>query len=121
MAGFYNQQGERTLGILWNGVLVNGIPDYINFTGAGVTVTDDGMGGVIVDIPGTGIGSQTAIQFKDEGVNLGTSGTVDTVDFVGGGVTATRIGNVVTVTIPAGGGGTVTGTGVAGQVTYWTG
>lgn len=40
------------------------------------------------------------IQFQDEGVALGTSGTVDTIDFVGAGVTATRVGNVVTVTIP---------------------
>ncbi len=47
-----------------------------------------------------------SIQFKDEGVNLGTSGTVDTVDFVGPGVAATRVGDTLTVTISGGGSGT---------------
>lgn len=49
----------------------------------------------------TGTGTQTGIQFQDEGTNLGTSGTVDTVDFVGAGVTTTRATNTVTVTIPS--------------------
>lgn len=40
-----------------------------------------------------------SIQFQDEGVNLGTSGTVDTIDFVGSAVTAARVGNAVTVTV----------------------
>lgn len=48
---------------------------------------------------------QGALLFQDEGADLGTAGTVTTVDFVGAGVTATRAGNVVTVTIPGGGGG----------------
>lgn len=43
---------------------------------------------------------QDEIQFKDEGVNLGTAGTVTSVDFVGSGVTASRLLNEVTVTIP---------------------
>lgn len=43
---------------------------------------------------------QDAIQFQDGGSNLGTSGTVDTIDFTGAGVTATRVGNVVTVDVP---------------------
>lgn len=43
---------------------------------------------------------QSKIQFQDEGVNLGTAGTVDEVDFTGAGVTATRVGNKVTVDIP---------------------
>lgn len=46
---------------------------------------------------------QAAIQFKDEGSNLGTSGTVDTVDFTGSGVTASRVTNTLTVNIPASG------------------
>lgn len=52
-----------------------------------------------------GGGSQAGIQFQDEGVNLGTSGTVDTLDFTGAGVTASRIGNAVTVNVAGGGGG----------------
>jgi hypothetical protein len=47
---------------------------------------------------------QAAIQFKEEGGNLGTSGTVDTVDFTGSGVTATRVGNTVTVAVAGGAG-----------------
>lgn len=43
---------------------------------------------------------QAAIQFEDEGSNLGSSGTATEVDFVGAGVTATRVSNKVTVTIP---------------------
>lgn len=50
----------------------------------------------------------TGIQFEDEGSSLGTSGTVNEVDFAGSGVTAARVGNKVTVTIPGGGSGTVT-------------
>ncbi len=56
-----------------------------------------------------GASGQSSIQFKDEGSALGASGTADTVDFVGAGVTATRAANVVTVTI-AGGGGISSGT-----------
>lgn len=54
---------------------------------------------------GGGGGAQPAIQFEDEGVNLGSTGTVTALDFVGAGVTASRASNTVTVTIPGGGGG----------------
>lgn len=47
-------------------------------------------------------GAQASIQFQDEGSNLGAAGTVDTVDFVGAGVTAARASNTVTVTVPGG-------------------
>lgn len=40
-----------------------------------------------------------AIQFKDEGSNLGAAGTVDTIDFTGQGVTASRVGDVLTVNV----------------------
>lgn len=48
-----------------------------------------------------GMGAQTAIQFKDDGSNLGTSGTATSVDFTGAGVTASRVGDAVTVNIPS--------------------
>ena len=48
---------------------------------------------------------QPDIQFQDEGSNLGTSGTVETVDFTGAGVTASRAGSKITVAISGGGGG----------------
>lgn len=43
----------------------------------------------------------TSIQFQDEGIDLGNN-EADTVDFVGSGVTATRTGDTITVTIPGG-------------------
>ena len=44
--------------------------------------------------------AQTAIQFQDEGVNLGTSGTANVINLVGAGVTAARVADAITVTIP---------------------
>lgn len=43
-------------------------------------------------------GAQAAIQFKDEGSDLGAIGTVTAVDVVGANVTATRSGDTVTIT-----------------------
>lgn len=43
---------------------------------------------------------QLKIQWKNEGVNLGTAGTVENVNFVGSAVNATRSGNTVTVNVP---------------------
>ncbi|HNG68657.1 MAG TPA: hypothetical protein PLP63_06920 [Saprospiraceae bacterium] len=40
-----------------------------------------------------------AIQFKDEGVSLGSAGTVNEIDFTGAGVTATRVGNKITLLV----------------------
>lgn len=57
---FYNEQGERVTAIFWDGVLISDNPEYINFTG-NVEVTDDGMGGVIVDILSGG-GSSLAFE-----------------------------------------------------------
>lgn len=48
------------------------------------------------------------IQFQDEGTGLGASGTVDTLDFTGTGVTASRSGNKVTVNIPTSSGANLT-------------
>ena len=45
-------------------------------------------------------GGGSALTIKDEGSNL--TATADTINFVGGGVTATNVGNVVTVTVPTG-------------------
>jgi hypothetical protein len=58
---------------------------------------------LMFEIPAsTGGGGQAAVEFQDEGSALGTPGTVDTLDFAGAGVTAARVGNSVTVTIPGG-------------------
>lgn len=44
---------------------------------------------------------QAAIQYQDEGTNLGTSGTVTSVNFTGTPVTATRTTNALTVNVSA--------------------
>jgi len=63
----------------------------------------DGTSLYWVDITGPVIGSTGAgggVTIKEEGVNLTTA--VQSIDFVGGGVTATNVGNAVTVTVPTG-------------------
>lgn len=42
----------------------------------------------------------TPVQYADEGAALGTPGTVDTIDFVGGDIAAVRVGNKLTVSVP---------------------
>lgn len=67
--------------------------------------SSDAVYDAITPISSAVAGKQDGIQFKDDGVNLGTSGTVTSVDFVGPGVTAARVGNAVSVTINATGTG----------------
>lgn len=45
-----------------------------------------------------------SIQFKDEGVNLGAPGTVDTFNVTGPGGTLSRVGNTATLNLSGGGG-----------------
>lgn len=58
---------------------------------------------------------QAGIQYKDEGTNLGTSGTVDEVDFTGAGVSASRAGNKITVNVAGGG----ISAGVSTGLNFW--
>ncbi len=80
------------------GVITAAVTSF-DFVGAGVTASAVG-GAVTITVPGAGATGQDAIQFEDEGVNLGTSGSVTEVDFTGAGVLATRVLNKVTITIP---------------------
>jgi len=48
---------------------------------------------------------QLPIQFQEDGVNEGTQGTVEIINFTGAGVNVTRAGNLLTVSISGGGGG----------------
>lgn len=59
-------------------------------------------------------GKQPDIQFKDEGVNAGTSGGVTAIDFVGAGVSAVESAGTLTVTIAGTANGLPSG-GTAGQ------
>ena len=54
-----------------------------------------------------GSGGGASIQFQYNGINLG-SNNATTVNFTGGGVTATRLIDTITVNIPGGGGGSGT-------------
>lgn len=67
------------------------------------------MASTFIKLPSTSAGDQAALQFKNEGSNLGTSGTATSIDFVGNIVTATRVGDAVTVTINGDGTGDVIG------------
>lgn len=60
-------------------------------------------------------GGGSAIEVFDEGVSL--TSAVASFNFVGAGVTATAVGDAVTVTIN--GGGTVDGSGTANELAYW--
>jgi hypothetical protein len=64
--------------------------------GSGISITN-GAGSITIAATGS---SQAQIQFQDEGSDLGATGTVDTVNFTGSGVTASRASNTVTVNIP---------------------
>jgi hypothetical protein len=78
--------------------------NLIEGTNITLTVADD-AGNEEVDVTITGATPPT-ITVKDEGVNLTTA--VTSFDFTGAGVTASVVGNAVTVNVPGGGGGGAT-------------
>jgi len=63
---------------------------------------------------------QSAIQFQDEGGNLGTAGTITIIDFVGTPVSAVRVGSKLTVTISSTGGGSSTWGSITGTLSNQT-
>lgn len=81
-----------------------------------VTSTEAGyISGVTSSVQTQLNAKQAAVQYKDEGSNLGTNGSVTVVDFTGSGVTASHSGGTVTVNIPGTANGLPAG-GTAGQV-----
>lgn len=82
------------------GILLTLSAHSFNFVGSVVTATMPTAHNILVTI-----NAQGPLQFQDEGINLGTAGTADTVNFIGSGVVATRVGNTINVTISGGGGG----------------
>lgn len=69
--------------------------------GSGLSI---GSGGDL-DVTGGGGSGQAAIQFKEEGVNIGSSGAITSIDFVGSSITASVVGTALTLTDAGGGGG----------------
>lgn len=57
------------------------------------------------DTARTTLVAQKAIQFQDETVNVGTSGTISTINFAGTGVVASESSGTLTVTVSGAGGG----------------
>jgi len=86
--------GGLSIDIQDEGVLVVANPTFINFTGAGVAATPNGLG-VDVTIPG---GSGFTMDVQDEGVAVQTDPTF--MNFIGAGVTAAANGAGVDITIP---------------------
>ena len=83
----------------------NAITEF-DFQGAGVEATLDpgNPAKVIVTVQDQGNADTVGISVEDEGTRLGSEDTVDTLNFTGTGVEATRTGNEVEVDIAAGGG-----------------
>ena len=91
----------------WN---INGAPglvatglDTVNFIGSGITITANNNASpktITFTSTGGGGGGGSALTIKDEGTTLNAA--VTSIDFVGGGVTATANGSNVTVSIPIG-------------------
>ncbi len=65
---------------------------------AGQVIKFDGVNWVNdTDATSAGGGGQAGIIFQDEGTGLGVGGTIDTVNFTGRGLAASRTGNTLTV------------------------
>ena len=54
-------------------------------------------------VPLSAGGGQAAIQFRDEGGNVGSVGAIDVINFVGSGVTASAAGTTLNVSVSGGG------------------
>lgn len=82
---------------------------FAPFVGAEALNLDDGLTYEFAGSAGwspSASGVQVAIQFQDEGADVGAAGTVGRVDFTGAGVTVTEDSNGdIEVAIPGGGGG----------------
>jgi hypothetical protein len=66
---------------------------------SGWVLTSNGAGALPTFQAASGSG-QSAIQFQDEGVNIGSSGAITTVNFTGAGVTASNATTTITVNVP---------------------
>lgn len=69
-----------------------------------VTILDDDT--VQVNLLNPNQQQQSALEFQDEGITLGTIGTVTKINFVGSSVVASRTGSTVTINVSGGASGT---------------
>lgn len=82
---------------------VTGIVSNSNGSGFVIPEATDLIAGLLSATKKLQYDSKNAgVQFKDEGSNLGTQGTVINIDVTGAGATASRIGNTVTINVPGG-------------------
>jgi hypothetical protein len=72
-------------------------------SGAGTVSASDSILQAIQKLDGNISVKQAAIQFKNEGSNIGSLGTINSIDFTGTGVTSSRTGDTLTVNISGGG------------------
>ncbi len=77
----------------WSAVPLDG-SDIANIPAGNIAATN--VKDAIIELDAE---KQAGIQYKEEGTNLGSSGTVVSLDIVGPGATVTRAGNNVTLTI----------------------
>lgn len=80
----------------------------LNFVGPNVTATGTGASKTIT-ITNPTINAHPNIQFQDEGVNLGSAGTITNINFTGSGISSSLTGTNLTVNVPGGGGSGTTG------------
>jgi hypothetical protein len=71
----------------------------VNSTGIVTAVSFKGDGSQLTNITASGIGATSGITIRDEGVTVGTAGSVISLNFVGGNIVATASGIAATITI----------------------
>ena len=66
--------------------------------GSNITLTGGPSGAVTIEASGGGNGGSSGITIKEEGTNVGTAGSVASINFVGNNITASAVGSGATIT-----------------------
>lgn len=104
--GFMSEGDKGKLNGIATGASANSSDAFLrareNHTGEQAQSTITGLVSALAGKASTAAvaGRHIAIQFKDEGTDLGTAGSVTTIDVVGAGVSLTRTGDTLTLLIP---------------------
>lgn len=91
MAWLYNMVVVELVNVIKRAGLVPDVNNWAQIGQAVQKMINDGL---------VGLPTAVQVQYQDEGVNLGTAGTADVINFVGGDVLVTRTGNTITVKLP---------------------